>query len=247
MPLLTTLSRRLAALPIDRAPLRRAALLTVLLAVLLVATRMIAPARPRPAAEASRQSAPAGTESLSARPAPRRSGGWGQAAALLLLVGGGGAAFVLRKRTAPGAERSTTLEVLESHTLAQGQSLRLVACGEEVLLLSVGGDGARLLRHWPRDRFDGERDGDAMWASLASQTVPTDEHAPVDAAGVTPPVATPVPAEVVAVAPTPPLTAPVPPTPRPAVPAVPPQFATPAAPSTPAFADVLRQFGVGHA
>lgn len=163
------LSRRLAALPLDRAPLRRAALLTVLLAVLLLATRWIAPARPRPATEAARQFAPASTETLSARPPARRGGGWGQAVALLLLAGGGGLALRLRTRTVAGAPRAaSSLDVLESHTLAPGQSLRLVACGSEVLLLSLGSDGTRLLRHWPRDRFDREVGGAETWDALAA-------------------------------------------------------------------------------
>ena len=252
---LATLSSRLAALPIDPVPMRRAAILTVLLAVLLLATRMIAPARPRPATDAARQSVPASTETLSARPAPRSSGGgWGQAVALLLLAGGGAGAFLLHRRAAPRAARASTLEVLESHALAQGQGIRLVAVGDEVLLLGVGSEGVRVLRHWPRDRFDhpiADDDGqdaltDAPPATpprSAALLLPTGEEAPPEAEteGVSSPTATPTGEQPPSTAETQgvPATAPVMPSPvmpspvfSASRPAVPPQFAPAAAPVT---------------
>ena len=155
MSVSSSLRDRLDALPLDRAPLRRAGVLTVLLVVLLVLGKVFGPGRPASAAtSASRHDVQGATEEVSA---PRAAPAWtgGRVLAILLLAAGGGVALVLHRRR-PGAasKAETTLDVIETHPLGPGQSLRLVACGAEVLLLSVGTDGARLLRHWPRETFD---------------------------------------------------------------------------------------------
>ncbi|MEO0557630.1 MAG: flagellar biosynthetic protein FliO [Bacteroidota bacterium] len=151
--MLDRLRQRADALPLDRTPLRRAGLLTALLIVLLVLGKVFSPA---PARSADRQDVRSATEEVSA---PRSSAVWtgGRVLAILFLLTGGGIAFWLHRRAGGRiVSNGSTLQVLETHTLGPGQSLRLVACGEEVLLLSVASDGATLLRHWPRARFDAE-------------------------------------------------------------------------------------------
>ena len=149
------LRARLGALPLDRAPLRRAGLLAVLLVVLVVAGKALGPDRSAATAPASRQELRAATENGSAT-RDRSPSNWtaGRMLALLLLAGGAGGAFLLHRRSAPAAPTSAALDVIETHTLGPGQTLQLVACGDDVLLLSATSDAIRLLRTWPRDRFD---------------------------------------------------------------------------------------------
>ena len=161
------LRQRAAALPLDRAPLRRAGLLTVLLVALLGLGKMFSPT---PAPSTDRQDLRSETEEVSA---PRSSTAWtgGRVLAVLFLVTGGGFAFWLHRRAGGRtAAHGSTIHVLETHPLGPGQSLRLVACGEEVLLLSVASEGATLLRHWPRATFDAEPVSFA--SALASLTTP---------------------------------------------------------------------------
>ena len=156
MPDLSALRARLDALPLDRAPLRRAGLLSLLLVGLLVAGKTLGPDRAaRSAATASRQDAPGRAEGVSAAPRPVPSG-WtgGRVLAVLLLAAGGGVALVVRRRAAPGAPTGSALDVLSTQTLGPGQTLKLVACGDDVLLLSATAESVRLLRSWPRERFD---------------------------------------------------------------------------------------------
>lgn len=147
MSRLSDLRDRLAALDVDRAPLRRAGLFAVLLVVLLVVGRAFGPDRAALAApDAERQTLQTSSE---------KGAGWtgGRVLALVLLAAGGGVALVLRRRQRPGASSTSAFTVIETHPLGTGHSLRLVRCGGEVLLLSVGSDGARLLRSWPADAF----------------------------------------------------------------------------------------------
>lgn len=231
MPDLSDLRARLAALPVDRAPLRRAGLLTVLLVVLVVATQALAPDMTPASATLGRQDVQSEAETRSAGSGTTL----GRLGALALLVAGGGVALVLRRRSAP-AQTASALEVLETHPLGQGHSLRLVACGDEVLLLDVGAEGARLLRQWPRGRFDGTTDvavqhPEAAAAAgppaiaLVAQDEPTPEAGPMAEARAPTPVARrPTPTASAAAS---------------RVAAPPHQFGAPTAPS---FADVLAQF-----
>ena len=155
---------RLRALPLDRAPLRRAGVLAALLALLLVAGRWLGPSSSGPSAAEVRRHDVQAAEASSAPPPAWTAGRF---AALVLLVAGGGAAAFLHRRRAGGAETpASALEVLETHALAGGHSLRLVACGGEVLLLGVGAEGARVLRAWPRVAFD-DPDGPSFADALA--------------------------------------------------------------------------------
>lgn len=78
----------------------------------------------------------------------------GNVLALALLAGGAAWAFHLRKRTA-GAETAPSLfEPIGQMHLGQGQGLRLVRCGGEVLLLGVSSGQITLLHRYPDDAFD---------------------------------------------------------------------------------------------
>ena len=166
MPRPAPLLDRLRALPLDRAPLRRAGVLAALLVVLLAAGQWFGASSSGPSvAEARRQGVRAAEEVSAPPPAPSWTAG--RFVALVLLVAAGGAAAVLHRRRSGGAAASSSaLEVLETHALSGGHSLRLVACGGEVLLLGVGAEGARVLRAWPRAAFD-EQDGPSFADALA--------------------------------------------------------------------------------
>ena len=174
---LSGLRDRVSGAVVDPAPLRRAGLLAVALVVLLVVGRAFGPAAAASSSPAERQTRPASAEQVAA---PASSWTGGRVLAVVLLVAGGGVALVLRRRSGPVPSQAA-LEVLGSHTLGPGHSLRLVGCGGEVMLLSVGGDGARLLRHWPRaafedatleDRQAGAADAAPSFADVLAQAAP---------------------------------------------------------------------------
>ncbi len=166
---------RVSGSVVDPAPLRRAGLLAVALVVLLVIGRAFGPSAASsssPAAE--RQSLQAPTEQVAA---PTSSWTVGRIGAVLFLMVGGGIALVLRRRSSTATPSEAALEVLGTHSLGPGQSLRLVSCGDEVLLLSVGGEGTRLLRHWPRATFGGATDAPSF-AEVLAKAAPDLEDAP---------------------------------------------------------------------
>jgi flagellar biogenesis protein FliO len=175
---MSALRSRLDGLPLDRAPLRRAGLLAVLLVTLLAAGTLFGPDRAAALAPpADRQEVLAHPEPVSA---PRPATGWtgGRVIALLLLGGGGVLAVVLRRRRAPSARgRAAMIDVIETHPLGPGQTLHLVACGEEVLLLCVGGEQTRLLRHWPHTALDA---GTASFADALALAASPDDAPEVD-------------------------------------------------------------------
>lgn len=206
----------LAALPLDRAPLRRAGLLSLLLVALLAAGKVFGPGRPVAAAALpDRNEVTASAEGVSAsRPAAPRRSAWtgGRVVALVLLAAGGGIAVVLhRRRPAGGAGAAAAVDVIETRSLGPNQSLQLVACADEVLLLAVGAEGATLLRHWPRARFDGSAESSpvADAPSFAEVLAAASDAVPDAAQAVS--ASAPRPAAPTSPAPTP--------TPRPAPPA----------------------------
>lgn len=157
LPSLTAQTRR----PLR--PWHRAALFGAGLLVLWLALQL-APAAPTPAPEVRSADAaerlPARSEAALAAPAPTsRTVGTrpersllrpGNVIALLLLAGGGAWAFHLRRRPAEGeaADAEPVLRSLDALTLAPGQSVRLVAVGDEVLLLGLAQGGVSLLRRY---------------------------------------------------------------------------------------------------
>ena len=169
MASLTALRDRASSAVVDPAPLRRAGVLAVALIVLLVLGRAFGPETAASSSPAERQSPPGATEQVAA---PGSSWTGGRVIAVILLLAGGGVALVLRRRSASATPAQAALEVLGTHSLGPGQSLRLVSCGGEVLLLSVGGDGARLLRHWPQATFDGLEGAAPSFADVLAQAAP---------------------------------------------------------------------------
>lgn len=78
---------------------------------------------------------------------------WGNLSALLVLVGGGGYALYMRRRVT-SEDGSTALQPVGQLALGQSQHLRLVACGDEVLLVGVTEETIELLKSYPRETFD---------------------------------------------------------------------------------------------
>ncbi len=78
----------------------------------------------------------------------------GYLVAIAVLVGGGYLAFALRKRGAATALPADKLASLGTLTLAQGQTLHLVACGADVLLVGQSGTGVAVLATYPRADFE---------------------------------------------------------------------------------------------
>lgn len=100
----------------------------------------------------------------------------GYLAALALLVGGAYFALKLRKRATGGALPAQTLASLGALTLAPGQTLHLVACGSEVLLVGQASTGVTLLATYPRADF--ETRPRPMPLQLPAEIVPADEAPP---------------------------------------------------------------------
>lgn len=78
---------------------------------------------------------------------------WGNLSALLVLVSGGGYALYVRRRVS-SREASAALRPIGQLALGQSQHLRLVACGDEVLLVGATEETIELLKTYPREAFD---------------------------------------------------------------------------------------------
>lgn len=86
-------------------------------------------------------------------PERRDSFSFGHVAAVLLLMGGAGFAIYLKRRNG-GADVSSIFRSLGSYQLAPNQQLRLIACGDDVLLLGVSSGQITLLKRYPTEHFD---------------------------------------------------------------------------------------------
>jgi len=84
---------------------------------------------------------------------------WGNLAAFLLLAGGGSAALYLHQRRAQTGT-TTPFRGLGKMALGSSKHVRLVACGGEVLLLSVTDDEITLLKTYPLDVFEDVKDAE---------------------------------------------------------------------------------------
>ena len=102
-------------------------------------------------------SEPKDREAVTAPPASSDAGievfTWGNLSALLLLLGGGGYALYMRRRVS-GDGGASALQSVGQLPLGQTQQLRLVACGDEVLLLGATEEAVELLKTYPRDAFE---------------------------------------------------------------------------------------------
>jgi flagellar biogenesis protein FliO len=82
----------------------------------------------------------------------------GMVFAVLILVGGGIFAVVLRKRSTDGGT-SGPLETLADMPITPDQRLRLIRCGDDVMLLGITAGGVNVLEKYRADAFDASGDG----------------------------------------------------------------------------------------
>ncbi|MFQ5571035.1 MAG: flagellar biosynthetic protein FliO [Rhodothermales bacterium] len=82
---------------------------------------------------------------------------WGNVAALVLLAGGGGLAYYLRRRSRGGRGPATLIQSVGHLVLSPNQQLRLIRCGDEVLLLGVASGQITLLKTYAGDAFGAEK------------------------------------------------------------------------------------------
>lgn len=78
----------------------------------------------------------------------------GNMAAFLVLVGGGAFAFYMHKRSVQSSGSSSLIESIGELSIGQGQQLRLVRCGGEVLLIGATSNEITLLRDFDPALFD---------------------------------------------------------------------------------------------
>lgn len=105
-----------------------------------------------PAEAAAHSAAPAGTVAATPTLSETTTGvrlGGGYLGALALLLGGAALALYLRRTAQP--EGAALMRPLGSFKIAPNQQLRLVACGEDVLLLGVTAGSITLLKTYPHD------------------------------------------------------------------------------------------------
>lgn len=96
---------------------------------------------------------------------------WGNAAALLLLTAGGAFALRLRRQNPGRRSEDALLSTVGELPLSQNQQLRLVACGDDVLLLGITSERITLLKRYPHTDFpdkDALPDADASALPFAN-------------------------------------------------------------------------------
>jgi flagellar protein FliO/FliZ len=139
----------------SRNALRRALLLAGALLLLWFATRLIPGSTPPPYTEYSDDAgALAAHVDLREDSKPRPLVGPGYLLVLLILAGGAAFAFYLHRKNTTGSSPENTLRVLGQLQFAPGQQLRLVACGDDVLLLGVTSGQITLLKTYPSSSFN---------------------------------------------------------------------------------------------
>lgn len=88
---------------------------------------------------------------------------FGNMAALIILVGGGAFAYVMHKRSGQSSGGTSLIESMGELAIGQGQQLRLVRCGGEVLLIGATAQEITLLRDFDPALFDpSDQDADAV-------------------------------------------------------------------------------------
>ncbi len=83
----------------------------------------------------------------------------------IVLLGGGVALAVHLRRRSKSDNGSTPITPLGDYTIGPNQSLRLIECGNEVLLIGVAAGQITLLRSYPTDRFERPLSDDAAGLS----------------------------------------------------------------------------------
>ncbi len=85
-----------------------------------------------------------------------------------ILIGGVGLAVHLRRREGGGGSGGLPLRTLGQMQMAPQQHLRLVSCGEDVLLLGVTAGQITLLKSYPKDAFPSAEEPEASPAASAA-------------------------------------------------------------------------------
>lgn len=142
---------------VNRALLFAGGLVLLWLVVQLLPARTPPPSAPVYADESGTVASKA--EPVLRRREPRLVTG-GTVFAFVLLAGGGAFALYLRRRTGRPRAAPSFIEPVAAHTLGQGQQLRLVRCGDEVLLLGATNSQITLLKTYPAALFESAPYGD---------------------------------------------------------------------------------------
>lgn len=134
--------------------LKRAALFAAGLVLLWTAIQLIPTTPAEPPVYSDDSGSVASSEQV--RPAHRgpRLFTFGNLAALLLLGGGGAFAVYMHRRSSQGGRGTSHIETIGELPMGQGQQLRLVRCGGEVLLIGATSHEITLLRDFDPDLFD---------------------------------------------------------------------------------------------
>ena len=160
--------------------LRRAALFAAGLVLLWVALQLAPKQTPPPAPTPLAETATAddGVVALS-RPASPSLLSAGNIAVLVLLMGGIGVAVYLRRRSKDNGVAALSLHSMGRMDLAPSQQLRLVRCGDDVLLLGVTSGQITLLKTYDFMEFPGVnsilKDGGSEAAERPRASVASDE------------------------------------------------------------------------
>lgn len=83
----------------------------------------------------------------------------GNIAAIIILAGGGAFAYVAQKRAKRGRSSTSLIEDMDQLGVGQGQQLRLIRCGGDVLLVGVTANQISLLRDFDLEQFIDTADG----------------------------------------------------------------------------------------
>ena len=92
-----------------------------------------------------------------------------------ILIGGVGLAVHLRRREGGDASGGLPLRTLGQMQMAPQQQLRLVSCGEDVLLLGVTTGQITLLKSWPKDAFPAHEGPETAPAASSAPAALQDE------------------------------------------------------------------------
>lgn len=137
-----------------RNALRRALLLAGALLLLWIATRLLPGSTPPPITGYSDEAGTLAANVDNQDDLTSRSlVGPGYLLVLLILAGGSAFAFYLHRKSAGGRSVEDPIRALGQLQFAPGQQLRLVACGDDVLLLGVTSGQVTLLKTYPSSSF----------------------------------------------------------------------------------------------